>query len=300
MKNMIDALRDYILYLQGEHSLYVTVHSFSDELCEVTRALSELNIHSNPYCIYIKSFSDVWNNCISRQKKVYEYIKKNGDEIFFGSCYAGVGEYVVPVCENDIIYGFISVSGYAGSSEKMRHIREKYTLPRETLEQNYCKYLCNTVPDKKTIETLIIPVRAMLLVQIREKPANLYSEEETIVNNALACLHRNYAAKIDLDFVADYCHCSRRTLTSKFSKVTGYTVGHYIDKLRMQKAASLLADTSLKITEIAFLCGFSDANYFSRRYSEYYNINPSGYKTGILGQNPDKSAETYQKSYFVE
>ena len=43
----------------------------------------------------------------------------------------------------------------------------------------------------------------------------------------------------------------------------------------LEKAEKLLCETSLSITEISFLCGYSDSNYFSARFSKHFGKAPS-------------------------
>lgn len=274
---MTEAIEDYILFLQREKGFAVTIHSNGSALTGITGRLSHLNIHSNPYCVYVKSFPDMWNRCVCRQAKVCGHLRAQGDEIFYGSCYAGVGEYVVPVCEGEALYGFISVSGYAGSSEKALHMADKYQLPRRQTEECFHRYLGAEKPDEGVISTLILPVRAMLLEACRERPPEYYSKEDLLLNAALTYLHRNFASPIGLDDVAAYCHCSRRTLSGLFAAKMHDTVRSYIERLRMEKALALLSDTTLAVTEVAFLCGYSDANYFSARFSRFYGAAPSKY-----------------------
>jgi AraC-like DNA-binding protein len=49
----------------------------------------------------------------------------------------------------------------------------------------------------------------------------------------------------------------------------------YINYLRMNKAASLLIDSDLNISEIAMTIGFDDSNYFSRLFKKYKKMSPS-------------------------
>ncbi|MDT3388272.1 MAG: helix-turn-helix transcriptional regulator [Bacteroidota bacterium] len=46
----------------------------------------------------------------------------------------------------------------------------------------------------------------------------------------------------------------------------------------MQKACKLLKENQLHISDIAFLCGFSDPKYFSRCFKKTVNITPSEYR----------------------
>lgn len=284
MENHLDTIRNYVEFLREHVHLNITIHSNGSLLTGITAALEELNIHSNPYCIYVKSIPEAWNECVSRQCRVIEHLQKNGCRSFFGSCYAGMGEYVVPVYEEDTIYGFVSVSGYRGDIEKMRRFGARYMISREVSEKNFEKYLSTDVPEPYFVDTLIAPLCAMLLLELKKKPPEYYSKKDTVMNDALTYLNRNYSSKVSLLDVAKHCHCSVRTFSRLFAKETGTTVGAYIERLRMKKAVMLLTETALPIVEIAFLCGYSDANYFSSRFSGYY------------GESPTKARETYKNS----
>ena len=43
---------------------------------------------------------------------------------------------------------------------------------------------------------------------------------------------------------------------------------------QMDKAEKMLKKTEMTVTEIAFCCGFEDANYFSRTFKRIKGINP--------------------------
>lgn len=48
----------------------------------------------------------------------------------------------------------------------------------------------------------------------------------------------------------------------------------YLGKLRVDAAYTMLTNTSMSITDVAFLCGFDDANYFSRTYKKIKGMSP--------------------------
>lgn len=291
MKSTMEAIEDYIVYLKNEQKLFVTIHSCGDALTHVTGRLAPYNVHANPYCVFIKSVSDRWNECICRQSGIYEHIRTHGDEIFFGSCYAGVGEYVVPVCDGHTICGFISVGGYTGSLSKALHAAEKHQLPKETAVKQYQTYLSAEIPPPSLISTLLVPLRYMMLAAYREKTPADTAGHASLAAAALTFLHRNFAADVTLDDAAAVCGVSRRTLSTVFRQTTGYTVRHYIEKLRMEKACSLLGENTLSVTEIAFLCGYSDANYFSARFAHIVGAPPTRYMRQKMAEPGAKAIE---------
>ena len=117
----------------------------------------------------------------------------------------------------------------------------------------------------------------MLLAAYREKTPADTAGHASLAAAALTFLHRNFASDVTLDDTAAVCGVSRRTLSTVFRQTIGYTVQHYIEKLRMEKACSLLGENTLSVTEIAFLCGYSDANYFSARFAHRIGVPPTRY-----------------------
>ena len=53
---------------------------------------------------------------------------------------------------------------------------------------------------------------------------------------------------------------------------------NYINKLRMERAAEMLRQTELSMTEIAERTGFSSSRYFSTMFKKYMGVTPTQYK----------------------
>jgi YesN/AraC family two-component response regulator len=54
--------------------------------------------------------------------------------------------------------------------------------------------------------------------------------------------------------------------------------GEYIRKLRVEKAKDLLVNTNYKLTQIAYLSGFSDQSHFTKIFKEIMGESPSNYR----------------------
>ncbi len=50
-----------------------------------------------------------------------------------------------------------------------------------------------------------------------------------------------------------------------FEAYTGKTFKEYLNNVRIDKAEELLMTTDDTVSEIAFICGFNDSNYLSRK-----------------------------------
>ncbi len=67
----------------------------------------------------------------------------------------------------------------------------------------------------------------------------------------------------------------RTQLYNKLKALTGYSTANYMNFIRLQKAQQFLKTTDLNISEIAYQSGFTDPNYFSRKYAEKFGYPPS-------------------------
>ncbi len=67
---------------------------------------------------------------------------------------------------------------------------------------------------------------------------------------------------------------SESTLQRIFRSRTGFSPHGYILQLRLKKAATLLLESELTVSEVASETGFADSNYFCRRFRRYAQVSP--------------------------
>jgi AraC-like DNA-binding protein len=58
----------------------------------------------------------------------------------------------------------------------------------------------------------------------------------------------------------------------------GVNVSDYIQNIRLEKAKSLLQETRLTISEIAYATGFSSPNYFSTSFKVKFKKSPKEFR----------------------
>ena len=96
-------------------------------------------------------------------------------------------------------------------------------------------------------------------------PNRIYGRNRKI-NSILKYLNDNYTDDISLTQLAQSFNCNKCYLAASFKKETGFTIMHYIDVLRCNYADSLLKNSTLKIKEIAQMCGFGSISSFNKTY----------------------------------
>jgi signal transduction histidine kinase/DNA-binding response OmpR family regulator len=75
--------------------------------------------------------------------------------------------------------------------------------------------------------------------------------------------------------IAQVLQMSQVQVYRKIKGLTGKTPTQYIRSIRMKKAMHLLQHTNLNISEITYQLGYSDPNYFSRIFQQYFGQTPS-------------------------
>ena len=98
------------------------------------------------------------------------------------------------------------------------------------------------------------------------------------LGETLSHMERHYAEKISLAGLCRIAHMSRNTLSAHFRKALGYPPIEYLIRLRISKAAELLREGSLNITQVALRVGFSDSNYFSRQFRKAMGLSPREFR----------------------
>lgn len=112
------------------------------------------------------------------------------------------------------------------------------------------------------------------------------SEEENvassfIVNNALEYIRAHYNEKLRLVDVAEEVYVSQWHLSKLLNKMTGRTFSELLNSIRMEKAAELLHDPGLRISDIAEQVGFVDLAHFSRVFKRVEGMSANEYRNRL-------------------
>lgn len=104
------------------------------------------------------------------------------------------------------------------------------------------------------------------------------------IRKVLEYLHLHYSQEISLTYLADMVHTSPSHLSKTFRQETGITITGHIAKLRCGKAAQLLSDTALSVSEISSYVGYPDSNYFVKVFRKQYGMTPTAFRTSCLSK----------------
>ena len=99
-----------------------------------------------------------------------------------------------------------------------------------------------------------------------------------IVKNAAEYISQNFSEDITLATVADHLHVNTSYLSTLFRQVTGMTFKEHLNRIRIEEAARLLANTDYSVMEIAIACGYKDQSYFTKVFKKLTGLTPKQYR----------------------
>lgn len=267
-------ISSYIDFLITKNGLYVTLHGAFVCVPELVK----YNCHFNPYCCFVKTATSNWETCIKNQEKV---LKKCEAGEFFGTCHAGVGEFVYPISTDGKVLGFISVSGYRNgdtSKQKSLHFARKNGVSRETADNMRSRYLNGVIPSKTSLDAVIHPLLFMLVSYLKKGErfsANAELDLYTKLFNYITAYHNT---RITMKELSGKFNCSVSSLSHLFKKRSGMSISEYIEKLRLDEAKWLLSQSRYTVTEVSDCLGFCNSGYFSSVFKRKFGISPKDYR----------------------
>lgn len=179
-----------------------------------------------------------------------------------------------PLAEGKLRMPVLCRSGDAAFEELSACYKEIEQMLRQMKEQKNMFYLNIKA---KMLELIAVAYKYDLLTrQVREG-----REEAGTVENlkkVLQYIGEHYSSPIRLSELAELVNMNEQYFCRYFKKNIGKTITEYINVIRVEKAATALAETEDKIIDIAAACGFDNIGYFIRRFKKEKGMTPSEYR----------------------
>lgn len=99
-----------------------------------------------------------------------------------------------------------------------------------------------------------------------------------VVVSAREYLRLHYREPLEIEVLARKAGLSPNYLRSVFKEITGKTILEYIIEIRLEKAAELLKNKSMKIKEISAAVGYDNVSYFGTLFQKKYGATPNEYR----------------------
>jgi AraC-like DNA-binding protein len=110
-----------------------------------------------------------------------------------------------------------------------------------------------------------------------QRPATI-RHRTSLFEDAVAIVEREYASDLSLDDIARRVASSRRQLQRAYAEVGNTTFRDHLTRVRMQRAAEMLASRSMTVREVAHRVGYRQPAQFAKAFRRHQGIAPSAYR----------------------
>jgi LacI family transcriptional regulator len=113
---------------------------------------------------------------------------------------------------------------------------------------------------------------------VARRSTDILAVEDTAVAAAVRFVRERACRRIQISDVADEAGVSLSTLKSRFKAVVGRTIHAEIQRVRIERARQLIAETDLPLKQVAVRSGFQYVQYMTRLFVRYVGQTPAKYR----------------------
>jgi transcriptional regulator GlxA family with amidase domain len=132
--------------------------------------------------------------------------------------------------------------------------------------------------EAKVIELLALMEQERQACKHAESHHSLPASDLCAVCQAKTILAERLANPPTIAELAELTATSKRKLQSDFKQAFGCTIHEHLQRLRMDKALSLMNDADMALYQVAYAVGYKKAGYFSEIFKKQYGISPEAYR----------------------
>ena len=112
----------------------------------------------------------------------------------------------------------------------------------------------------------------------------LPNKQESAVDRAYNYLYGHFREQLSLADIAAYSGQNPSALCRAFKKSSGYTIGQFCTRLRIEYACNLLLNTDMDIAQIAYSSGFNSYPHFCTQFKTAMQMSPTEYRKNAEGR----------------
>lgn len=101
-----------------------------------------------------------------------------------------------------------------------------------------------------------------------------------VIAEAKAMIDAHYSDNISLKSIADRVYLNPNHLGKLFKSVTGLSFNDYLLQVRMEHAKRMLRETDLKVYEVAASVGYTELDWFYKRFKAFTGVSAGEYRAG--------------------
>ena len=241
--------------------------------------------HCNALCTRIME-SDIGAKCCQElEKKRVETASATGQPVI-DCCHAGFCDVTIPIIIDGLYHGSLCCGQYLSklpSGNALRKLEKKLAF-LELKKGELGKYYQKSRILTKDEEEGMIELMKLIAASIKNEYGRwLFLEnirQSDPITQATQYIQRHFARALTVEGLARSVGMSKSYFIHRFSQQTGYSPIEYLNRYRISQCEAMLRKSTMNVSQIAYICGFSNITFFNRLFRRYVGTTPSLVRKG--------------------
>jgi AraC-like DNA-binding protein len=181
-----------------------------------------------------------------------------------------------------------------GALPSLVRIRRAADAPDDLLDRLIELTLAEAPAQRPGAECIRLRLSELIFVEVVRRHLEMLPKQQTgwlaglrdpAVGRAVALVHQDPARSWTIERLARETGVSRSVLAARFMRLVGCPPMQYVARWRVQLAARLLTDGSVKVAAVGRDVGYRSEAAFSRRFKRVAGVSPAEWRNGKRGQD---------------
>lgn len=241
--------------------------------------------HHSAFCTAVKQNPEAYARCV-QCADIHQRFCERTCSPFCRPCFLGISEYSVPIIIDELCIGSISVGHYCSdynfTANRISALSRRFDLEESLLLQCFSSSV-NSAPPPDNCKVIISFIAEYLAEVFRpytgrtQKCKESQNAADVGFENIQKYIYRCYTdPNINVASIAKACNYSPSYVSHTFNQRMKINLRTYVNQLRVILAKHELRN-GCNVSFTAMVCGFNDANYFSKVFQSMVGIPPSQY-----------------------
>ncbi|HEY9062880.1 MAG TPA: AraC family transcriptional regulator [Pseudobacteroides sp.] len=166
-------------------------------------------------------------------------------------------------------------------SLKVSQRNEIITILNRILKERQNNDIGSDFLDHLLVMELFVYISRALKMEWESSIMGKSMKVKELIKISVNYINNNFERDITISDIAKYVFLSPSYFARAFKEEMGTSPINYLLKVRIERAKEILADESLKISDIAYEIGFSNQQRFNEIFKKYTKMTPLKYRKSI-------------------
>ena len=193
-----------------------------------------------------------------------------------------------------VVFSMVNISPDATDEENKLLLNKVFSYDKKiySLLKDFVQESSVQIPYLNSLMTCLLQeiiirlLRSKFITHREERPVSLSRQhyQDELLERILTYIDQSICEPLTIAEVCQKFSISRSSLQLLFKENLDQTPKKYISDLKLEKSCQLIREQKYSISEISLLLGFNSIHYFSRAFTNKYNMAPSEYSKQMFSQ----------------